>query len=336
MTDLPIRVFSTLPQSSAVERDYLAIAAETARWSEDAGCVGALIYTDNSLLDPWVVAQAVLGHTERLAPLIAVQPVYMHPYNAAKLVTSIGHLYGRPVFLNMVAGGFVNDLHALDDQTEHDERYERLVEYTSIVLALLGSEDAVSFAGKWYRIKNVRLKPRLDQTLMPGITVSGSSLAGARAAQQLGATAIQYPRPAGDYSGSHDLEIADKGIRIGIIAREDALDAWRLAWSRFPSDERGQLTHRLAMRASDSVWHRQLSVLAEESTLQGNPYWLHPFENYRTFCPYLVGSYDEVARAVGEYLDLGFRTFITDIPRVREDLEHVAVVFERARAVPAT
>jgi alkanesulfonate monooxygenase len=236
----------------------------------------------------------------------------------------------------MVAGGFVNDLRSLDDETEHDERYERLIEYTSIMLDLLRTGDAVSFSGRWYRIDNVRLRPRLDPSLMPLITVSGSSLAGARAADQLGATAIQYPRPAGDYAGVHEVDVRDKGIRIGIIARHDPVEAWRVAWSRFPKDERGRLTHRLAMRASDSVWHRQLSILAEESTLSGNPYWLHPFENYRTFCPYLVGSHDEVARSVGEYLDLGFRTFITDIPRSPDDLENVAIVLDRARAVPAT
>lgn len=335
MTDRPIRVFSTLPQSSAVAGDYLETAIEIARWSEETGCAGALIYTDNSLLDPWVVAQAVIERTERLAPLIAVQPIYMHPYNAAKLVTSIGHLYGRRVLLNMVAGGFVNDLRSLDDVTEHDERYDRLIEYASVLQALLGTPDAVSFEGRWYRLDRVRLRPPHDPALMPGLTVSGSSLAGAVAAQRLGATAIQYPRPAIDYHGAHDLELPDKGIRIGIIARDNALEAWRVAWSRFPADERGQLTHRLAMRASDSVWHRQLSVLAEASTQQGRAYWLHPFENYRTFCPYLVGSYDDVARAIGEYLELGFRTFITDIPQERQDLEHVSIVFDRARAVPA-
>jgi alkanesulfonate monooxygenase len=61
-----------------------------------------------------------------------------------------------------------------------------------------------------------------------------------------------------------------------------------------------------------------------------------PFENYKTFCPYLVGSYDEVAEQVGLYLHLGYRTFILDIPPSREELGHVQKVFSRAGAgVPA-
>ena len=40
----------------------------------------------------------------------------------------------------MLAGGFKNDLVALGDQTEHDDRYARTVEYTQILTALLRGE----------------------------------------------------------------------------------------------------------------------------------------------------------------------------------------------------
>ena len=62
-----------------------------------------------------------------------------------------------------------------------------------------------------------------------------------------------------------------------------------------------------------------------------NPYWLGPFENYNTFCPYLVGSYDRVADEVARYISLGFTTFILDIPPSEEEIEHTAVVFDRAQ-----
>jgi alkanesulfonate monooxygenase len=329
-------MFSTFPPSTAVEPEaYLATAIQVARWSEEAGCVGALVYTDNSLLDPWVVAQAVIAATERLAPLVAVQPIYMHPYTVAKLVASVARLFDRQLFLNMVAGGFVNDLFALNDPTDHDERYDRLVEYTTVVKRLLAGDGPVSFSGRWYTVNNLRLAPPMPLGLLPGITVSGSSAAGMTAARSLGATAIQYPRPAGDYEGSHQLEADDKGIRIGIIARPDATEAWRVAWDRFPGDRRGEITHRLAMQTSDSVWHRQLSQLADESVARGTAYWLHPFENYKTFCPYLVGAYEDVAHSIAEYLDLGFSTFIVDVPRERDDLAHMGIAFDRAQELAA-
>jgi alkanesulfonate monooxygenase len=76
-----IEVFSTCPYSSAVERErFLPYVMDVARWSEQAGCRGILVYTDNSTVDPWLVSQIIIQSTEALCPLVAVQPVYMHPF----------------------------------------------------------------------------------------------------------------------------------------------------------------------------------------------------------------------------------------------------------------
>ena len=53
-------------------------------------------------------------------------------------------------------------------------------------------------------------------------------------------------------------------------------------------------------------------------------------QNYKTFCPYLVGSYSRVALELGRYVSLGFRTVILDIPPSREELAHVMKVFRMA------
>src|SRR5215475_301289 len=169
-----IRFFSTCPQSSDHSSgEYLQRVIEVAKWSEANGCEGILIYTDNRILDPWLVAQNIIQHTSWLSPLVAVQPVYMHPYSVAKMVASLGFLHHRRVYLNMVAGGFSNDLVSLEDATPHDRRYDRIVEYTEIVKSLLTSESAVSFDGEFYRIKNLKLSPQLPAELVPGILMSG-------------------------------------------------------------------------------------------------------------------------------------------------------------------
>src|SRR5271167_1315169 len=192
-----VSVFSTSPQSTAVERSlYRQNVIDVARWSEEAGCQGILVYTDNSLVDPWLVAQIIIENTVRLCPLVAIQPAYMHPYAVAKMVSSLGHLYGRRVFLNMVAGGFKNDLSALNDATPHDKRYARLVEYTTIIQELLRSPTPVSYRGEFYVVDKLRMTPPLAPELLPEIFVSGSSPAGLAAAQALGATAVKYPQPA--------------------------------------------------------------------------------------------------------------------------------------------
>ena len=328
-----VKLFSTCPPSNLADpRKYLAQVAEIARWSEAAGCEGILVYTDNGLVDPWIVSQVIIDRTQRLCPLVALQPVYMHPYSAAKMVASFGFLSGRRVYLNMVAGGFKNDLNALNDPTPHDERYARLVEYTTLVLDLLKTSGPVTRAGKYYTVTNLKMTPPLPPELSPGVFVSGSSAAGIEAGKALGATAVHYPKPASEYVPGAASDEQEKGIRVGIIAREESAEAWRVARERFPEDRRGQITHQLAMKVSDSSWHKQLSALGEVESGEENPYWLVPFENYKTFCPYLVGSYERVADELGRYMAAGYRTFILDVPASPEELQHIRIAFDHAGA----
>jgi alkanesulfonate monooxygenase len=322
-----IRLFSTCPPSARYAGDYLSKVKEVAQWSDDAGLEGILVYTDNSLVDPWLVSQAIFSCTSRLAPLVAVQPVYMHPYAAAKLVTTFSYLYNRRVVLNMVAGGFRNDLLALGDYAEHDERYDRLVEYVTIMKRLFDERGPVSFAGEYFTVKNLTIKPKIQPDLVPEVFVSGTSAAGVAAAKAIGATSISYP---GTPSGETNCKGVPAGIRIGIIARDESREAWRIAYDRYPPTREGELTHAIARKISDSAWYEQLSELGDRPHECDSPYWLGPLKNYKTFCPYLVGSYDEVSYEVSRYIKEGFQVFILDVPPNREELYHTAIVFDRA------
>lgn len=328
LSEPSVDLFSTCPASTSVAKDrYVQRVAEVARWSEQSGCKGILVYSDNSLLDPWLLAHIIIQNTTALCPLVAVQPVYMHPYAVAKQITSFAYLYGRRLYLNMVAGGFKNDLDALSDTTPHDKRYARLVEYTTIISRLLTGPAPLTYEGDFHSVAMLRLTPPLPEALVPGIFISGSSEAGLAAARTLGATAIKYPRAADAEERLPD-DLLHLGVRVGIIARERDADAWAVAHSRFPEDRKGQLTHQLAMKVSDSSWHKQLSTVVVET--ERSPYWLVPFQNYKTMCPYLVGSYDRVAQELARYIALRYRTFILDVPFDREELDHINLAFARA------
>jgi len=331
--DHDLKIFSSCPIAAQIRPEScISELQEFARSSEAAGHEGTLVFTDNSQLDPWLVSQVIVEATEHLCPLVAIQPAYMHPYSVAKMIASFAHLHGRRLWLNMVAGGFKNDLTALNDLTPHDERYARLLEYTTVIQSLLQSADPVSFDGRYYKVTNLKLTPPLPAELMPGVLVSGSSEAGMDAARKLKATAIEYPKPPAEYSAPLPANIAGRGIRIGIIARSENAGAWSVARARYPEDRRGQLTHQLAMKVSDSSWHRQLSELGNTAVGADNPYWLVPFQNYKAVCPFLVGSYDRVADEVARYVDVGYRTFILDVPASVEEMHHTGKVFERALA----
>jgi alkanesulfonate monooxygenase len=331
---LPVRLFCTVPQSSDFESggEFIERVGTVSRWCEQAGFEGILIYASNRFVDPWMVAQRMLESTERLSPFVAVQPISMHPYTVAKMVTSLGFAYGRRLYLNMIAGGFKNELQALGDDTPHDERYDRLIEYTEVFTRLLATHGPVHYDGRYYKIDGVSLAPELPAELLPGICVSGSSGAGMAAAKRLDATAIEVPRSSGDFDTPGELR-DEAGIRIGIVARENDDEAWALAFRRFPEDRRGEIIQKMADKTSDGKWYNQITANDEDEGGPGkSPYWLRPFRTFKSFVPYLVGGHEQVSEALARYMRAGFKMYVIDMPAEEEDVVNAGAVFRQAAA----
>lgn len=324
-----IDIYTTCPSAVGSGRDYLRRVEDVSRWSDQAGCKGILVYTDNRQADPWLIAHVIVQNSRSLTPLVAVQPIYMHPFAVAKAISMFGWLYERDIFLNMVAGGFRGDLIALGDHTAHDERYERVTEYALIVHQLLAGRSPITFDGTYYSLKGLELTPAPAPSRTAKMFTSGSSPASLAAADAIGATAISYPAPPGEQLGT-DTAGGTRGVRIGIIARQDSAAAWEVAHARFPADRRGQFAYALAAKSSDSRWFRGLSTLQDGAYRGASPYWTGPLRNSQSFCPYLVGSYTEVALEIERYIGQGNRVFILDVPPSPEELEHTASAFEHA------
>ena len=149
----------------AQEHDRSGLAA--AEDSDDAGVPDFLGHLDAVQVEPGHLPVLPAERERdffRAPPVAAADDLYkapMHPYTAAKMVASIGHLYGRQLYLNLIAGGFKNDLNALNDPTPHDERYARLLEYTTLVLDLLKTSGPATRAGRYYTVTNLKMPPPL-------------------------------------------------------------------------------------------------------------------------------------------------------------------------------
>lgn len=93
-----LEIFATCSTTADSDpRGYAQRVIDVVRWSERHGCKGILVYSDNRQLDPWLVSHLILQHTQDLCPLVAVQPVYMHPYTVAKMIATFGQLYRRRI-----------------------------------------------------------------------------------------------------------------------------------------------------------------------------------------------------------------------------------------------
>ena len=326
-----VTLYSTCRSSiSHRERDHMGRLLEIAGWADDAGYRGALVYSDNSSVDSLAAAQAAIAHTADFVPLVAVQPIDRSPFALARAVSSLAHLYGRRIDINFVSGGFSRDLAVQGDTASHDARYDRLTEYATIVTKLLGG-GMVHHAGEYYDVRRARLTAPVPHDLLPRMYVSGSSPASLDAGESLGVGQLSFPVVPEDVAGPDIRKNAfGSGISVGIIARDDSAQAWRVAHERFPADPDGAERMKLLLAAGTSSWQPQLAAVPIPDDAEGQVYWLVPFRYHHTFCPYLVGSHDEVARAVTTYLAGGIRTFVLDIPREPEDLWNARIAVERA------
>jgi alkanesulfonate monooxygenase len=324
-----LTVYGTMPELGGSDRaGYPGRLLEQARWLDEAGCRGALLFSDNENIEAWTAAQMIIAGTDRFVPLVAVNPVYMHPFSLAQVVSGIGILYRRGVDLNLVSGGFDLHLRKLGSRLSHEERYDRLTEYGHIVMGLLAGTGPVSRRGAYYTVSSAALPGPLDPGLMPRVFVSGASQDCVRAQRSLAVERLTYPREPGVYEGVRPL--AGCGLRLGIIAREDSAVAWRVARRRFPHDPAGEKSHDLAGTLVKSHWHQQQSMDALNGSAPAGAYWLYPFRAYRTFAPYLVGSYDEVGELFARYRELGARTVILDHLPDPEELHHALTALKRS------
>ncbi|HEV7372082.1 LLM class flavin-dependent oxidoreductase [Arenibaculum sp.] len=335
MTDMTakreIRIIGSTPTRTAGETGERFIGRFNAAvgWADRAGWTSALIYTSNNALDPWLLAQLLVLNTGSLRPLVAIQPIYSHPFTVANQLASLAALHGRGVDLNFVAGDHPRDRESLNDAVPHDERYARLGEYGRIVKELLGSPRPVSFAGRYYAVKNLQLVQRPSASIRTGFLMSGSSEAARDVARALGACAIQYPEAPGAASHRATEPGLERGVRLGIIARSTDAEAWDVANRRFPADPDGAAIREYASGVSDSRWVKTL--LDASAQIRSGVYWLGPFKHFQRSCPYLVGSHAAVGAVLADYVSAGYRTFLIDSLETEEEAHAITDLFGAIR-----
>lgn len=339
-----MHIYSVTPESMSpfeeFDEDFRTRLTRAAAGYERAGWSGVLVPHNLHEVDPWVVAAYLGSVTDRLLPLIAVQPSSLPPHTAAAMASAYATLYGRPLHFNLVAGAREDELRSTGDLLGHDERYERLLVYGRVLRGLLAGEE-VSEEGPHYRYERFRLEPRPEVLARCLLFVAGSSPAGLRVAKEVADVVITHPAPYPEWERDV-LEplLADGyrgtfGIRIGIIARSDPLEAWRTARDRFPETWRGR-QETLLKTLSQSNWSRQLATraVAEESTPDASkvpdPYWLGAFRNGRASAPFLVGSHEDVGARLGAYLAAGVEHVLLN-GSYETDHEDINRAFEVAR-----
>jgi alkanesulfonate monooxygenase len=317
MTKAKLRIFPAIPRNPNPAK-YVDELMRIARFSDVNGFAGILLFTGNDIfVEPWSMAQHILAHTSKSSPLIAVNPIYMHPFTVAKFVSSFALLYQRKVYLNMVTGTAMSDLRSLGDQYSHEDRYSRLGEFIYVVRELLAGTRPFSFRGKFYATNNLQLRPRLPAALMPEFLIAGQSDDAHRVWREMGCLMMHMLTP--------NLEegLNAPGVNFGIFARRTREQARREAKLFFQDSVENRELLKYTMENTDSVWKRRLNEAGQTGELHKNGYWLLPFLTYQADCPYLVGSYADIGANLRRFAEKNVGTIILDVVADEQELQHV-------------
>ncbi len=293
------------------------------RWCDEFDFDGILLFTGaGAVLDPWVGAAVIVTTTRRLVPMVAVNPLYTHPFAVARSIMSIAELHGRRVALNLITGAALNELRSVGDTLRHEDRYARLQDYAGLLLRLLDGEP-VTWNGRFYHAADLQLAPAVALELRPWLYLAGASEEAGATADALGASRMgMFP------TSTREKPDGLGAVNVGIIARETRQEAEAAADGYFPADPVGREMLRLTMANTDSVWKWKLS----EAGGSDPAVRMDPFHSFQAGCPYLVGDYDTVVARLAGVARSGVHTFVLTTPTTRVEYEHLAVVTQRLRS----
>ena len=115
-----------------------------------------------SSLEAVTMMAGIAAITRRVKLWATLHAILHNPAVAAKMIATLDHISGGRAGLNIVAGAYRGEFEqmgAWDDSLNHDARYDLTEEWTKIVKRLW-CEPSVSFAGKYFTVKDCVSDPK--------------------------------------------------------------------------------------------------------------------------------------------------------------------------------
>ncbi|BCJ47556.1 putative alkanesulfonate monooxygenase [Actinoplanes ianthinogenes] len=297
----------------------ISYIGQIARSAELLGFAGALTPTSSWCEDAWVMTAGLTQVTERFTFLVAARPGLMSPTLAAHMAATYQRISGGRLLLNIVTGGDDAEQRRFGDHLSKVERYTRAGEFLH-VFRELWSGESVDFSGEHYDIRDARIIP---SAVRPDIYLGGSSPAAVDVAAAYADVYLTWGEPPAAVAEKIDLvrrraKEAGRdlrfGIRLHVIARETADEAWAQADRLLAGLDEAAIERAQAIqRASGSEGQRRMTALhgGRTDALVVSPnLWAGVGLVRGGAGTALVGSHEEVADRIAEYHDLGIDEFI--------------------------
>ncbi|MGA5300277.1 LLM class flavin-dependent oxidoreductase [Nucisporomicrobium flavum] len=305
----------------------LAVTAERHGWE------GALIGTGWGRPDTFTVATALAARTTTFRPLAAIRPGYWQPAHFASAATTLNHLSGGRLLINIVSGQ--DNLAAYGDiEGDQAQRYARTKEFMRLTRRLW-TEENVTYAGEHFRVTDSTVVPR-PYGNGPRLYFGGASPAAERVAATEADVQLFWGEPLDGIAErierlrrlstdlDRDLPPLEFGLRITTLVRDTTEEAWRDAEARVAAmaQRSGSLADRLR---GPAVGQQRLLDLAARADVLDTCLYTAPgrYGGGGAGTTWLVGSADDVAAALRRYAALGIGHFILSDTPYRQETARV-------------
>jgi len=321
---MPIEFIGSLVNGSAAnfrpggyDSDY---PARMARLHEEAGFDRLLVGHSASSPDGLTVADTVLNATTRLGVLLAHRPGFVAPTVAARQYATLDAFHPGRVAMHIISGGDDADQARDGDFADKAARYRRSDEFLDIVKREWSAATPFDYDGEFYRVKGALSAVRPEGGALPVYFAGASAdavLVGGRQAdvyafwgEPLAAIKerIAAVRKSAEQAG-RTINRFSVSTRPIAAATEEA--AWERA-HRILDAEMAKGGGAATFKARGSLGSQRLADFADQAEVHDKRLWT-PLAKTPTAggnATALVGSYEQIAEALLDYVAIGVTTLL--------------------------
>ena len=306
--------------AGAIRPATLPYLGQIARSAEQLGFEAALTPTGAWCEDAWLATAMLTEVTERLKFLVAFRPGLISPTLSAQMAATFQRYSQGRLLLNVVTGGESAEQRAYGDFEDKTARYERCGEFLDIVSRLWAGQT-VDFEGRHLQVEGARLARLPDP--VPDLYFGGSSAAAGPVAARYTNVYLTWGEPPEavgqklrwiDGLAAGQNRSVRHGIRLHIITRDTAEEAWRQADRLIEGVDEAMIRQvQEGLATSESEGLRRMRELhgGSRDGLEVSPnLWAGVGLVRGGAGTALVGSHTEVADRIEEYARLGISEFI--------------------------
>jgi alkanesulfonate monooxygenase len=301
-----------------IQPDYLRALA---RAHEESGFDRVLVAHTSSSPDGFTVTDQVLNATSRLGVLLAHRPGFIAPTIAARKFATIDAFHPGRIALHVITGGDDADQARDGDFADKAARYRRTDEFLDIVEREWASADRFDYAGEFYTVKGALSAVRPAGGHLP-VYFGGASADAIRVGGRHADVYAFWGEPLdGIRQRIADVQAsaAAAGRAVGefsVSLRPIAAATEEAAWARAQ-----EILERTQERAGEYVGARdnsgaegsqRLLRYAAQGDLHDKRLWtaLAKATGASGNSTALVGSYEQVAESLLDYVGIGATTLL--------------------------